>query len=796
MKAVDCIRAGIIVVGVTAIVNFSFHVVAAQTDISPDDVYWTSMSDYPGVDGEVFAMAEFDGKLIIGGKFRAAGNILVNNIVAYDGTNWYPLGLGLNDSVRALKVYDGKLYAGGPFREAGGEFIRGIACWDGLKWSRLGQGLAKDSISWCWIEAINEYHGKLVIGGVFHSGWDSSGRLVDLYNFGTWDGSHWSNEGGVFNSWVKSFAISGGKLYVGGGFSKIGATPATCICSWDGSTWSSLATSFDGTITSIAVTGDSLFVGGDFYSTVGPVIEFKALWNGLTWSAITAPNSGNKYVQLSDTVFALGFGKVTWHDNGTWKLTGDAISGNINVLFKTGGTTYIGGAIAPTNSFGGYALSRLEANKWTSLGRGFTGTLYSVTEIGGKVICGGQFAWTPSGRANSIASYDGSRWDTLGAGIRGLGRTVRKIGAYDGNVVVVGSFDSAGNISTKNIASWDGQSWSPFANGIKGSVYDMGSFQGRLIVVGQFTDTSDAHARSLAVWNGSSWSGELDPGINGYLGDVAMSDSLLFVSGYLNSVDPEPIGRVYVAVWDGFVWTRLDDGPRGTTLALTLFGNDLIVAGEFRSMGGQAAKGIASWDGLAWSPLDTGNNFYVRSLCSHQSDLIVGGAFTGLSGISANGIARWNGTSWNSLGSGIKGTCFSAKSIDNKLYCVGDFAIAGDRPASRLAVWTKGAATPVEDNKGEILPRRFVVSQNYPNPFNPRTTIKYALSYRQNIRIDIYNSVGQRVNTLTDEGKPAGVYRVEWDGTDFLGRRLATGVYFYQMTAGDKTETRKMVLLK
>ncbi len=89
------------------------------------------------------------------------------------------------------------------------------------------------------------------------------------------------------------------------------------------------------------------------------------------------------------------------------------------------------------------------------------------------------------------------------------------------------------------------------------------------------------------------------------------------------------------------------------------------------------------------------------------------------------------------------------------------------------------------------------LEQNYPNPFNPATTIAFSLAQRGRVRIDVFTVAGARVQTLIDEDREAGAYSdVRWDGTDASGVQVASGVYFYKFTAGDFSQTRKMVLLK
>jgi hypothetical protein len=101
--------------------------------------------------------------------------------------------------------------------------------------------------------------------------------------------------------------------------------------------------------------------------------------------------------------------------------------------------------------------------------------------------------------------------------------------------------------------------------------------------------------------------------------------------------------------------------------------------------------------------------------------------------------------------------------------------------------------TAVEEN---ILPTSLLMEQNYPNPFNPKTTISYYLPENSHVRIDIYNIGGQHVKTLINEVKPFGEYSVTWNGTDFSGNKVTSGVYICSLKAGNFMLSRKLMLMK
>lgn len=94
------------------------------------------------------------------------------------------------------------------------------------------------------------------------------------------------------------------------------------------------------------------------------------------------------------------------------------------------------------------------------------------------------------------------------------------------------------------------------------------------------------------------------------------------------------------------------------------------------------------------------------------------------------------------------------------------------------------------------IPEEFSLAQNYPNPFNPTTTIHFEIPEASEVDIRIYDIRGTLVKTLASGQREAGRYQIVWDATNMSGTDVASGVYLIRMTAGDFTETRKMVLVR
>jgi len=105
--------------------------------------------------------------------------------------------------------------------------------------------------------------------------------------------------------------------------------------------------------------------------------------------------------------------------------------------------------------------------------------------------------------------------------------------------------------------------------------------------------------------------------------------------------------------------------------------------------------------------------------------------------------------------------------------------------------YSQTVSTTLLANAPDPLVTAYALDQNYPNPFNPSTTIQYALPTAANVKLTVFNVLGQEAATLVNENKPAGTYTVQFDGS-----RLASGVYFYRLEAGTIVQMKKLVLRK
>ena len=104
--------------------------------------------------------------------------------------------------------------------------------------------------------------------------------------------------------------------------------------------------------------------------------------------------------------------------------------------------------------------------------------------------------------------------------------------------------------------------------------------------------------------------------------------------------------------------------------------------------------------------------------------------------------------------------------------------------------------TSTDDWGREQIPAVFSLGQNYPNPFNGTTIIEYSVARTDNVKLEIFNILGQIVKQLVDINRSAGQYRVTWDGRDEYGGEVASGLYLYRLTTSESAAVKKLILLK
>jgi Domain of unknown function (DUF5122) beta-propeller len=251
---------------------------------------WSALGGGIAGSGGVFAVARASGVIYAGGTFTNMAGTAVKYVAKWDGTNWSAMGNGFNGAVNALAIHKGVLFAGGSFNARGdGASLHGIARWDGADWQDvplIESWFVNNSFNALLSDGTNLY-----AGGSFYLGWGfgppnpTLGANVD--NIGRWDGTNWWNLGTELNGAVSALALQNGYLYAGGSFTNSSSTTVKRVARWDGNSWTVVGGGFDsGNVFALAATPTALYAAGSFTNSGATPVNQIAKWDGATWSPL------------------------------------------------------------------------------------------------------------------------------------------------------------------------------------------------------------------------------------------------------------------------------------------------------------------------------------------------------------------------------------------------------------------------------------------------------------------------------------------------------------------------------
>jgi hypothetical protein len=338
------------------------------------DENWDNNFGVPGANGDVLAMAFIGNRLYVGGAFTEIGGVNANRIAQWDGTNWSPLGLGVDGPVRALSGSETNLYVGGSFNYAGGTLATNIAKWDGVNWSPLDSGLNGS------VRALAVEENQVFAGGRF-----SAAGSLTVSNIAVWSGSAWMDIGGGVNGQVTTLAKEGTNLYVGGDFSRAGLVGATNVAKWDGVSWAPMGNPQSAPPAAIRLKGSEVFLFAlrslNRYETNYRLLK----WAGTSWLDVA---SGGFFVNCNDCA-------AEAHDM--------IIVGNDLYICGFFYAFYEGvvGLVSP-------CIAKWDGTNWSSLGRGLDtpdGKAYALAATGSELIVGGNFTQAGGKAAIRIALW-------------------------------------------------------------------------------------------------------------------------------------------------------------------------------------------------------------------------------------------------------------------------------------------------------------------------------------------------------------------------------------------------------
>jgi hypothetical protein len=358
-----------------------------------------------------------------------------------------------------------------------------------------------------------------------------------------------------------------------------------------------------------------------------------------------------------------------------------------------------------------------------------------------------------------LSTNNGTSWTAVNNGL-----TISKVSAFavSGTNLFASTSGDGVYLSTNN-----GTHWTAVNNGLTNTwVY-------ALAVKGTNLFAGTQGGVFLSINNGASWA-SVDNGLtNSNVSAFAVSGTNLFAEIFTG------LGyNVYLSTNNGTSWTDVNNGLSNPQVYAFAVNGINLFAG---TKGGGVY--LSTNNGASWASVNNGlpASSSVAALAVSGTNLFAVAYINTSYGVY---LSTNNGTNWTSVSDGL-----TAPIIINTLIGSRTNLLVG----TNAAVWIRPLSDFPTDVSKEVneLPKDFALSQNYPNPFNPSTVISYSLSSSSNIKLIVYNTLGQTIKTLESGYKPAGNYSINFNASD-----LPSSIYFYKLEAGSFTQIKKMMLIK
>lgn len=297
-------------------------------------------------------------------------------------------------------------------------------------------------------------------------------------------------------------------------------------------------------------------------------------------------------------------------------------------------------------------------------------------------------------------------------------------------------------------------------------------------------------------------------------------------------IDPNNSDRIYTATYDGFLcsenrgdnWTLINTPEMPVSLVISKQNDQILIIGTKNGVYKTFNRG-ESWELLGLSGYD---KFTILDLHPKNESIL-------LAAVYEYGVFKSEdgGKTWREKNDGLfdfnitrliinpnypdeillgtetsgvffsKNACESWKQLQPSHPSLRIDALCIDRDGKILCAGRDTAGIYILDSvltsikqEDVILNTTYLLEQNYPNPFNNVTSIEYFLPASGNVKIVVYDMLGQRIKILVNSYQTPGIYNVKWNGKDNSGNAVCSGLYFYQLTAGKKSLNSKMLLIK
>ncbi len=626
--------------------------------------------------GGIFAIANFDSIIYVGGSFEVMEGKRVNFITKWDGTQWSALGKGLNKNVYAIAVdSSGKIYAGGDFTSSNNnDTLNHFAFWDGNKW-RAPKEQPDNRV-----RAICIKGDSIIIGGDF----EMIGQK-EFFKVAVWDKklNQWFPLGNGIQSgmgiMIRSLTVDiKGNIYAGGQFSYASEKEVNNIAVFDGNGWNEIGGGTKGIVNSLVFLNDKLYLGGFFSSVGGKNIPRIAYWDGNDWFPLKNGVDGGEYPSVSalcpfvaNSLLVGGTfnvageiscnGLALWNGSDWVDLFNGKRNGVVSIVYDMAiddnNLLYVGGAFVKTGDKPSRGLSVWDGESWIGCKKGLDppAVVYSIKPLGSDIYFTGWFFGADSVKLNNVAKWIGKeqRWEPIGPGIDGGDGTLGPILISGNEIFVGGKFTISGDQPLNHITYWDGSKWNDMEGGINNrnasitAIVDAGN--GHIYVTGAFDTVAGTRTPYFAVWDKSSkkW---IEPPLrfNGIPATVLVDGDSVYFGGSFSNVNGVEVKNI--VLWDRKA-NALHSLPEisGSVSSILKWFDNLYVGGRFEKAGNKQVNSIFSYNLLTGeieslgSGLKQGLNLgRVSKLIIYKNELYVGGMFTNAGGKLSSNFAKWS----------------------------------------------------------------------------------------------------------------------------------------------------------
>lgn len=612
------------------------------TNANPLQTYneaaWQALNKAPAITSNIITSAvEYDGRLYITGQGLGAGSLSNQNIIAWDGDQWFavpdPVTLNMSDNLMMASavVHEGELVVSAAIDISFGQEIRAaLYAWNGSAWRTLHE---EPSMTRGFAKLHSTNAGLVVLS--IPTAPPAPGVTLNMETK-LWNGTTLSNMPTNGVSMGFSFATWQGQLYWAGYHQDTTASDSNAhyaLLVWDGQIWKAVEhsklTGYGDFNTQAVVSGNDLILAGSFRELNGVSFANVARWDGSAWhqlSGVSDPYINNDWEresvqnlqQVDGRLLILGRYFNTSSNEPDYKLSfwnGQSVEPLSEGVVPKGAV--------PFGSFWAHFQQQT--------------LLFNVSEVRGTAV-------------NSAAILGGSGWKAFDDVQL---KTVQAMAEVNGRLAVAGLFSDGSH----GVAWQEPSGWQQFGITSNDDISSLVEYQGNLIAAGNFTQIDGVAADSIALWNGTSWEAFASGLTGASISKVFVFNDQVYAAG---TGSPFDVASSAVLYWDGNSWVAPETG--GTTIspnsrihATIEFNGQLVLGGNIGFA--TSSTPLVTWDGTTlapFAPLHTGGflPFYdwVSSLAVYEGELIAAvESHSAMPTPSMPYLAAWDGTSWNSF---------------------------------------------------------------------------------------------------------------------------------------------------